>query len=165
MTGDVLVIGIGNAFRGDDGLGVWAARELRRRSLPGVTVVECSGEGAEVFELLRTGTHVLLIDAVNAGTGEGTAVRIDCHTSAVPHSLFRSSSHTFGVAEAIALARVLGEVPETLVLHGIEGSHFLAGTGLSDTAVRSMPHLLAGIERDCALMRSGTFTESDGVYT
>lgn len=163
VTPDVLVIGIGNPFRGDDGIGIRVAREVQQRALPGVVIMECAGEGAELFELLRGRPHVVLIDAVDAGAAEGTVIRLDCLTSPVPHSLFRSSSHTFGVAEAIALARVLGELPEVLVLHGMQTCRCDAGADLSAPVVRHLPHLLACIERD--LLQPAPSTEQPGVCT
>lgn len=150
MTPGVLVIGIGNEFRSDDGAGLCTVRALRRRGHPDVTVLERSGEGTALLETWKGAACVLLIDAVQPGHCPGGLHRIDCHHEAVPHSLFRSSSHTFGVSEAIALASSLGSLPRVLLLYGIEGSSFAQGTGLSDAVVRGIPDLLAWIEEDIA---------------
>lgn len=150
MTPGVLVIGLGNEFRSDDGLGLCAAREVQRRGIPGVTVVERSGEGTGLLEAWKDAPCVLLIDAVQPGHLPGGVHRIDCHHDPVPHSLFRSSSHTFGVSEAIALARSLDSLPRVLILYGIEGCTFVPGRGLSDAVVRSIPDLLTWIGEDIA---------------
>jgi hydrogenase maturation protease len=112
--------------------------------------MERSGEGAVLLEAWKGAGCVLLIDAVSSGHAPGDLHRIDCHRAQVPHSLFRSSSHTFGVSEAIELGRTLDTLPGVLMLYGIEGSSFEPGRGLSDVVVRSIPGLLAWIEEDIA---------------
>ena len=50
LSGQNLLIGVGNEFRNDDALGILVAREIRRRNVPGVTVVERSGEGTALMD-------------------------------------------------------------------------------------------------------------------
>lgn len=160
MSAKILVIGIGNEFRSDDGLGILTAREIRRRALPGVKVTEESGEGTALLESWQGYPYVVLIDAVCSGASAGEVHRIDCVATSVPRTLFRGSSHAFGVADAIALGRNLGNLPAVMILYGIEGGRFEAGTGLSDQVVRSMPQLLGLIEADIA--HTGHLTVSAG---
>jgi hydrogenase maturation protease len=150
MNGTVAVIGVGNEFRSDDGLGLYAARELRRRGAGGIVVTEQSGEGTALLDTWQGQDVVVLIDAITSGGTPGEVHRIDCIASGVAHSLFRSSSHTFGVAEAIALGRSLGALPRVLLLYGIEGCRFDQGRGVSDQVLRGMPLLLAGVEDELA---------------
>jgi hydrogenase maturation protease len=150
MNAGILVVGIGNEFRSDDGLGLFAARELKRRGFSGVTVLEHAGEGTSLGGLWEGADCALLIDAVSSGGTPGDIHRIDCHISPVPHSLFRSSSHTFGASEAIALGKSLKSLPRVLMLYGIEGNHFGPGSGLSDAVLRGMPGLITCIEEDLA---------------
>ena len=150
MNSGILVIGIGNEFRSDDGLGLYAARELKRRGCSGVTVIEHPGEGSSLHEAWQGCGCAMLIDAVSSGGTPGSVHRVDCHRDPVPHSLFRSSSHTFGVSEAIALGRTLGSLPGVLLLYGVEGRTFEPGRGLSEAVVRGIPVLIARIEEDIA---------------
>ena len=46
---NILVIGVGNEFCGDDAVGVLVARHLGEQYLPGVTVIEQNGEGSELI--------------------------------------------------------------------------------------------------------------------
>ena len=55
------------------------------------------------------------------------------------------STHAFGVAAAVGLARALGALPCRVVIHAIEGRHFEAGKVLSrevDHAVHEVVALL-----------------------
>ncbi|MCS7158082.1 MAG: hydrogenase maturation protease [Blastocatellia bacterium] len=126
-----VIIGIGNAFRGDDAVGLVVARMLKEKALPDVRIVEVSGEAASLIELWKDADSVILIDAVRSGNRPGTVYRLDGHVEPIPASFLRHSTHTFGVAEAIELARTLNELPSRLILYGIEGKSFAVGTGLS----------------------------------
>ncbi len=66
-------------------------------------------------------------------------------------SLF--SSHAFGVADAIEMARELHQLPPVTILYGIEGEAFDPGVGLSDSVLKSLPRLLAMIEQDLCRLR------------
>lgn len=126
-----LIIGVGNSYRTDDGVGPLVVRRLAAMNLPGVVVREESGEGAALMESWKDADHVIVIDAVSSGSPPGTIHRIDAHTQSVPASFFHYSSHAFGVAEAIEMARALDRLPAHLVLFGTEGKDFGAGFGLS----------------------------------
>lgn len=126
------VIGIGNQFRGDDGAGIWAARILREANLPGVTVLESSGEGATLMEAWDGFDSVVLVDAMRSSARIGTVRRFDAGADPLPPNLFSpQSTHAFGVAAAVELARVLNRLPPRLVIYGIEGKSFDNGCGLS----------------------------------
>ena len=125
-----LVIGVGNEYRHDDGVGNVVARELRKM-LSDCDVVEASGEGAELMDLWDGREEVYLIDAVLSGSSPGAVVRIEAQRESVPGSFFHYSTHAFSVAEAIELARTLGTLPRRIILFGIEGEDFAQGTGIT----------------------------------
>jgi hypothetical protein len=51
MTNDVVVIGVGNPYRRDDGVGPAVIERLRRQGLDGVTLAESDGEAAALIML------------------------------------------------------------------------------------------------------------------
>lgn len=126
-----LIIGIGNEYRSDDAAGLLVARRLLQQTRDNVTLIEHSGEGAALMETWRSADAVILIDAVNSGAEAGTIHRLEAHAQPIPLRFFRYSTHAFSVAEAIELARALGELPRRLIVYGIEGKNFKAGEGLS----------------------------------
>lgn len=133
-----LIIGVGNTFRNDDSVGRQAALALRDYDLPGATILEASGEGATLMELWQDATEVILIDATCTGQPPGTISCIDPRQTTIPAGFFHYSSHSFGVAEAIALAQSLGTLPPRLLIYGIEGSDFGSGQQLSPPVERAM---------------------------
>jgi hydrogenase maturation protease len=98
-----------------------------------------------LIEAWRGAGSVIVIDAVTSGAEPGTIHRFEANTETLPKSLFRYSTHAFSLAEAIELARALGELPSRLVVYGIEANDFTAGVGLSsavDEAARQLEELL-----------------------
>jgi hydrogenase maturation protease len=126
-----LIIGIGNEYRGDDAVGLIVARRLKERLAGSAIVIEQSGDGAALMEAWRGAETVIIIDAAMSGAAPGTIHLLDANTQPIPKSYFRCSTHAFSVAEAIELARALGNFPQRLVVYGIEGKNFAAGVGLS----------------------------------
>ena len=143
-----LLIGVGNEFRNDDALGILVAREIRRRNIPGIRVMERSGEGAALMEAWTGADQVIIVDAIFQGKSPGIIHRLDAVHEEIPRGFFHYSSHAFGVAEAVGVAKALSTLPPRVILYGIEGKEFGEGTGLSDQVLKSIPGLIAMIEED-----------------
>jgi hydrogenase maturation protease len=144
----LLIVGIGNPFRSDDAAGIVLSRLLRDCVPPGVRVIEETGEGAALLDAWRGATAVILVDAVQSGAAPGTFHRLDLRAQEIPHQFFRYSTHAFGVAEAVELARALNRLPPRLIFHGIEGKQFASGEGLSPEVERALPSTLHYILED-----------------
>ncbi len=144
---NALVIGVGNAMRGDDGAGLAVARALAARVGPGVRVMEASGEGAALMDAWCGAETVILVDAARSGAPPGTIHRFDAVREPMPARFFHYSTHAFSVAEAVELARVLGALPPRLLVFGIEGRTFEAGAALSPEAARAAEEAAEEIAR------------------
>ncbi len=144
---NALVIGVGNAMRGDDGAGLAVARALAARVGPGVRVMEASGEGAALMDAWRDAETVILVDAARSGASPGTIHRFDAAKEPMPARFFHYSTHAFSVAEAVELARVLGALPPRLFVFGIEGRTFEAGAALSPEVARAAEEAAEEIAR------------------
>lgn len=149
MLNDVLVIGVGNTFRGDDGVGLVVAARLRELALPGVTVLEQSGEGTTLLAAWEQAAYVIVVDAVQSGAEPGTIHRLDVTERPIP-AQFGShfSGHAFGVAGAVEMARLLGKLPQRLIVYGIEGLAFTTGQGLSLAVEGGVETAVAQIQQE-----------------
>ena len=121
---ELLVLGLGNPLCGDDGAGVAAVARLRERyeSPPGVLALDGGTLGLSLLPHLRRARVVILVDAIAADAPAGTLVRLDGEDVA-PAAAHRLSPHQVGVADLLDGARLLGGLPETLVLLGIVPAH------------------------------------------
>ncbi len=139
MPPPILLIGIGNEYRSDDSVGLTAIRMLKTKVLPeGTLLIESSGDGAELIEMWRTAGTAILIDAVSSGAKPGTIYRFDALKQRIPVQLSFPSTHAFSIAEAIELARVLDQIPPSLIVYAIEGQNFSTGIGLSPEVENAM---------------------------
>jgi hydrogenase maturation protease len=127
----VLVAGVGNPDRGDDGVGPTVARRLRGRVPSGVRILERSGDALALIEDWNGIPYVIVIDAMVSISEPGWVHRFDLTKTPLPFGFAPRSTHMFGIAETIELARSLGRLPPQLVAYLVEGEQFDTGTPLS----------------------------------
>ncbi len=132
MNVPTLIIGIGNRYRGDDALGCLIADEIKVGNTTDAEVIEHDGEPASLIDLWHNRPCVFLIDAVSSGAKAGTIHQIALQDQALPDQFRSYSTHAFGIAEAVELARVLNKLPPRITFYGIEGESFTAGTQLTE---------------------------------
>ena len=164
--GAVVVIGVGNALRGDDAAGLEVARrlaDLDRRG--GVTVRAHEGEGLALLDLWAGADAVVLIDTTCSDAPPGEVRRIDATPAAVQLPPPPSSSHAVGVAEAIELGRALGSLPATVIVYGIEGQAFETGSQPSAAVLRAIESAAQSVRREAlALAGDGLAPANDPQY-
>jgi hydrogenase maturation protease len=127
----VLVAAIGNPDRGDDGFGPAVATRLRGRVPAGVRIIERSGDVLALIEEWNGFSAVIVVDAAAPIGRPGRVHRLDLASRPLPDGFARSSTHAFGVAEAVELARSLNRLPRHLVAYLVEGERFDIGSPLS----------------------------------
>jgi hydrogenase maturation protease len=134
--GRVVVIGVGNTMRRDDGAGI-AIVERARALLPSrVEVRTLGGEATALLDAWAGADLAMVVDAVSWEHPPASGVtRID--VTSAPDALTGfgagTSSHGLGVAEAVALGRVLDRLPSHLVLLLVALEEEGHGEGLSST--------------------------------
>jgi len=87
--------------------------------------------------------QVIVVDAACSGSPAGTTHFVDASRDRIPAGLCYRSTHRFGVAEAVEVARVLAQLPGKLYLFAIEGEDFSLGEGLSPGVADSTRALVA----------------------
>ncbi len=125
----VLVAGVGNVLRGDDGFGVaLAQRILKSNSLhPDVRVVELGISGISLVQELLSGYDALIIlDAVERGTEPGTLhvlepQVLELQAMPEPHRRdFLADMHYSNPARALVLAKALNILPARVLIVGCQ---------------------------------------------
>jgi hydrogenase maturation protease len=119
--GEIAVVGIGNPYVSDDGIGYYVLRELGRRIRDRrVVFTELVAFGLDALEHLRGFKEAVIIDAAKTGSVPVGCVQRICPYEASPtsHSL---SLHTFGLQSALGLGSMLGlALPHTINLLSVE---------------------------------------------
>lgn len=127
-----IVIGIGNRDRGDDGAGVAVAE-----GLAGCTTHVVDAGALDIFELWTENDDVVVVDAMRSGAMPGTVRSFDVRDTPLPDEAF-ASTHSFGPAAGIELARVLGRMPASINVIGIEAGDFTTGKSLSPSVAMAV---------------------------
>ena len=100
------------------------------------------------METWKGADAVILIDAVNSGSPPGTIHRLDPIGNPLPAEMFQSSTHAFSLRQAIEMARALNDLPPSVIVFGIEGQNFRAGTELSPEVSEALPELVRRVEEE-----------------
>ncbi|MBN9391414.1 MAG: hydrogenase maturation protease [Chloroflexi bacterium] len=154
----VLVIGAGQPWRGDDGVGPALVRELRLyfSEHPDLAQLrprlEEANDGLVDFLESSSGySKVILVDAVVTGSPPGTLHRWEVAQKPLPASLRACSTHGFDLGGAIELYRALNMLPRSLVIYGIEAGQFETGSDLSPAVKAAIPACQARLLEDLTL--------------
>ncbi len=173
MSG-ILVAGIGNIFKGDDGFGVEVVGRLARLRMPeGVKVVDFGIRGIDLTYALMDGYGAaVMVDTMQRGEPPGTVSVIEPEPQPLEDSseiLF--SPHDLDPAKVLRLARMLGDACPRLLVVACEPLTFGdadGAMGLSDpvaaavdpavTAIAALVRRLLHEQRSAAetMTRKGT---------
>jgi len=148
-SSSIRIIGLGNELRGDDAVGLLAARRLRQTIGDRAEVIEAAMVSVDLIELMKGASVVILIDAVRSGKAAGTVHRLDASVSPIGGQVFPRSSHAIGVSEAIELARAMDVLPATVIVYGVEVGNTEVGQPLSPPLGETLDHVVKQIVQEC----------------
>jgi hydrogenase maturation protease len=141
----VAVTCLGHRDRGDDAVGPLVADRLREK---GIEVLDCREEPTRLLDAIGGLELLVVVDAVRSGEPPGTLVRIESRGEALPADLVLASTHAFGIAETLELARALGRAPASVVVHGVAGERFAMGDAPTPSVVSALDPLVARVLSD-----------------
>ena len=158
QPGLIAVIGLGNDFRSDDGVGLYVARALAAMCLPHTRVIAGIADGTALIDAWHDTAHAIIIDCTISGAAPGTIYRFNALDDDIPADLFaRYSTHAFNIVETVTLARTLGLLPTALTVYGIEGETTAHGSQLTagvktaaDRAILEIAEIVGPTEKGCA---------------
>jgi hydrogenase maturation protease len=143
----IVIVGIGNLIRTDDGLGVHALERLRRdpRVPAGVTLIDGGTYGIELLAYISDSTHLLLLDAIDVGERPGTLIRmVNEELRGLPCA---ASVHQVGLADLLATLPLVSTTPRETVLLGVVPASTGWGTSLSPEVGAALADLVDGAVR------------------
>lgn len=140
MDEDAFVIGYGCADRSDDGVGPLVATRL---AALGAAAVAYEGDGTGLLDLWEAQDACIVIDALSGRSPPGEILRFSAlDDPAFARARFVRSSHQIGLAEAVALGRMLDRLPKRLAVIGVAGFEFGFGRALTPAVERAADRLV-----------------------
>jgi acetate kinase len=144
----VVVIGVGNEFRRDDGAGPAVVAQLGDLVPPGVELVVADGEPTRLIEAWTGAALAVVVDAVRAEPPRPGQTHRFVVDRPGPGAARPASSHGFGLDDAVALALALDRMPRRLVVHAIEAGDLTQGTGLTPPVAAAVDIVAAAVLDD-----------------
>jgi len=131
-----LVLGLGNLVHSDDGLGVHAIQMLMLdpRIPSNVVLMDGGTQGLALLPHISAFQRLLVIDALDVGEPPGTMVRVE--GEALRNLPGKASVHQLGFADLLVALELLGDLPEEIVLLGVQPLSTVWSTELT-TPVRA----------------------------
>ena len=147
----IVVIGIGNPMRRDDGVGHALLSELAGESFgcPGaIELLALDGESTRLIEAWRGRRRAIIVDAGGCGDPPGSIHRLEVGIDELPKGSSPASSHSAGLTEAVALGDVVDALPDELILLAVEPADMSQGEGLSEPVAAALPDLADLVRRE-----------------
>lgn len=138
----IAVLGLGNLMRTDDAVGMLALQRLRAnaRFPQSIPLIEGGTLGLDLLYALDGFTHVLALDAIDAGAQPGTVLRYE--GDAIADLPISKSVHLLGFSDLIGSMRLIGNAPAQLVVLGIQPHTIDWGTELTSPVQASLEFLI-----------------------
>jgi len=144
----VVVIGLGNEYRRDDGAGLAVVTSLRDRVPPGVELVLTDGEPTRLIEAWTGASLAVVVDAVRADPPRPGRLHRFVLDRPLAGATRTASSHGFGLDDAIRLALALDRMPGRLIVHAIEAADLTQGTGLTPLVAAAVDEVADAVLSD-----------------
>jgi len=146
-----LILGLGNPFRGDDGVGPAVIAALNSQVMPpDVVVLDGGTPGLETVLTWQGYERVIIVDAADMGMQPGSWKRFHSDEAILPvdEAAMQGTLHAAGLAEALALAEALDLLPPELVFYGVQPEFTGWSAGLTEAIDFAVPALCEAISTE-----------------
>lgn len=144
---NVLILGVGNPFRRDDGIGPAVIRRLQsENNLKDVDLLDGGIDGLALLDDIKLYQKALIIDAVDMGMNPGA---IQIFSPAEAKLTIRTdalSTHGFGLAEMLAFMEALGITTDVRIL-GIQAKDISFGEDITPEVCSQLETIIAAIRK------------------
>lgn len=144
----ILVAGVGNLLKHDDGLGMHVIEKLKKMKLPdNVEIMDLGTSGMDILHQSENFDRIVFVDAIKVGKSPGTVYRIKPRDVEVGDNGIRDmiymSMHEIDLEKVIALGRKLDQMPDDIVIIGCEPKETnLMKIGLTKEVEAAIPNII-----------------------
>ena len=169
-----VLIGIGNPYRRDDGIGPALVTAIGQLGPPGVSLIISDGEPSQLLDAWSGAPLAVVVDAVLCDvpapgrihrtmldpasgqlSGGSLADAGDAAADAGGTSAGAASTHALGIPDAVRLAGALGRAPRRLVVFAVEAADIGFGPGLAPPVAACLPELIQVVLAELGAQRPG----------
>jgi hydrogenase maturation protease len=173
MSGRMLVAGVGNIFRRDDGFGSavvgWLAGHGAQDWPDGLVLKDFGIRGVHLaYELLDGYDDVVLVDTMHRDGPPGTLYEVEPDPASLPAGAAMVNAHDLAPEAVLALVPALGGRLGRVTVVGCEPASLADGIGLTDLVASRVPdagRLVLGLVAKAADSAERGFTSVHGQGT
>ena len=154
------IIGLGNPFRRDDGIGVSLLDFLqhnKKEFKKKITIIDGGTGGMNLLHYLARFNVVLIIDAVSFGGKPGEARLFTSDQIQSKDPLITFSTHETDFLTVLSLSKELHELPKKLILFGIQPYDISIGAGLTEQLISCLEDLQIQLKKEIQSLIEETF--------
>ena len=148
----ILLMGLGNLVMTDDALGSRTIFELEKRyRFPEQVVLLDGGTlGLDLLPRLEGIDKLLVIDALQMGAEPGSVFRLEGEE--VPRAFANKLSvHQMGLQDLLAVAELMGQLPEQLVVLGAQAESIEMGMEMTPAVAAAMEQVIDGVVQELTI--------------
>lgn len=140
----IVVVGIGNVLLGDEGFGVKVVEELRKLELPkNVEVYDGATLGLQILNFLDNADSAIVVDAVKAGGKPGELFVFEISDAGNKGPML--STHDLDLVKAIEIGRLAYNLPERIIVVGVEPEKVEESFELSEKVKNAVPKAISKV--------------------
>lgn len=147
MKSKILVVGVGNPLRRDDGIGSEIIKILQKESNPNFTLIDVGTDSFLIFDQLSLYKKVIIIDAVSMGEDSGVVKLFTPKEAKLKIKNDALSTHGFGLVQILKLVEKF-DITTVIKVIGIQPQNISFGEGLSDVVKKNVPQILDLIKKE-----------------
>ena len=141
----IKIIGLGNALRGDDCVGLHILEGLRKTEFKRpVDIIEAGSDAFLLLEHLLAPDPMIIVDCAELGKEPGAFIKLRISEENLPEATAGISLHGFSFAETYQMARKMGSSPNCTVF-GIQPKSIEFNSDLSFEVKRNIPLIIDAI--------------------
>jgi len=144
----IAVIGVGNILMKDEGVGVHSLKKLETLRFP--SNVELYESGTRILDILPSLEGVdliIIIDAVKFGKKPGTVNIFEVALSENGNSKEMVSLHEMDLISSIKFAKQIYDLPEKIIIIGIEPKEVDVGIEMSEEVTGAIPEVIEKVHK------------------
>jgi len=150
---DVKIIGFGNKYRSDDGIGIRIVEELEKLDFfKDIEIIDGGTSGADLIFLIKDCRKIIIIDAVDAGQNAGDVVNIQINDveEFIKRDYKSLSLHDLNLADILKLIKAL-KINADISIIGVKPKKMDFGDRLSPEIEGKIPEIISLLKKEAGV--------------
>ncbi|MBU2563752.1 MAG: hydrogenase maturation protease [Actinobacteria bacterium] len=150
---DVKIIGFGNKYRSDDGIGIRIIEELEKLdSFKDIEIIDGGTSGSDLIFLIKGCSKIIIIDAIDAGQNVGDVVNIKINDieEFIRRDYKSLSLHDLNLADILKLIKAL-KIDADISIIGVKPKKMDFGDRLSPEIEKKIPEIISLVRKETGI--------------